>query len=144
MPRNRVTMAGISLRKESARWSMGWAPLAAVAAYALLTVIGVRLSSALGVPFTACAFKMLTGVPCPSCGATRAGLALLQGHVADAFVVNPLVTSLYLAGAVWAALRLGFRRRISINAAKPVRWAAIALLAAAGAANWAYVIAAGR
>jgi hypothetical protein len=38
----------------------------------------------------ACTFRQVTGVPCPSCGATRAGLALAQGDLMAALSFNPL------------------------------------------------------
>jgi hypothetical protein len=39
---------------------------------------------------TLCLFKRLTGVACPSCGATRSMLALLHGDAGYAFHINPL------------------------------------------------------
>jgi hypothetical protein len=39
----------------------------------------------------ACIFRQVTGVPCPSCGATRAGLALAQGDLMIALSYNPLL-----------------------------------------------------
>ena len=36
-----------------------------------------------------CAFKHLTGVPCPLCGGIRACAALAQGDVAVAWLLNP-------------------------------------------------------
>ena len=36
-----------------------------------------------------CAFLRVFGVPCPSCGATRAVLALLTLHVFEAFTLSP-------------------------------------------------------
>ena len=36
-----------------------------------------------------CPFHWLTGLDCPFCGAQRMMLALLQGHVAEAFWCNP-------------------------------------------------------
>ena len=45
-----------------------------------------------------CAFKHLTGVPCPLCGGIRACAALAQGDVAAAWQLNPgLVPVLVLA-----------------------------------------------
>ncbi len=37
-----------------------------------------------------CLFKMLLHVPCPSCGATRAVMAVFRGDVTGAFCLNPL------------------------------------------------------
>ena len=41
--------------------------------------------------FPACMFRTLTGLACPGCGSTRALHQLLHGHVANAFVLNPLL-----------------------------------------------------
>jgi hypothetical protein len=35
-------------------------------------------------------FRGLTGLPCPSCGATRASVLLLTGKVEASFMMNPL------------------------------------------------------
>ena len=37
-----------------------------------------------------CLFKNVTGIPCPSCGATRSVLALIHGNFQRAIAVNPL------------------------------------------------------
>ena len=44
-----------------------------------------------------CPLRTLTGLPCPTCGATRAAEAMLGGHVLDAVLYNPLVTLAALA-----------------------------------------------
>jgi hypothetical protein len=46
-----------------------------------------------------CVFKRITGVPCPTCGATRSVLLLSQGDIGNAFSMNPL-TALGLVAAV--------------------------------------------
>lgn len=38
-----------------------------------------------------CPFAIVTRHPCPGCGLTRAGVALLQGHLDEAFHWHPLV-----------------------------------------------------
>jgi hypothetical protein len=43
-----------------------------------------------------CPFRTLTGIPCPTCGGTRASLALLDGRLIDALRLNPLVTAGWL------------------------------------------------
>lgn len=40
--------------------------------------------------FPVCIFRLLTGFTCPGCGSTRAMHQLLHGHVAAAFMLNPL------------------------------------------------------
>jgi hypothetical protein len=59
-----------------------------------------------------CPLHALTGVPCPTCGSTRAAVALSHGDVAAALAFNPLVTlaavgafAVALAAPVWVALR---------------------------------------
>jgi hypothetical protein len=42
------------------------------------------------VAFTPCLVKHVTGMPCPTCGATRAALAFIQGDVGAAFLLNPI------------------------------------------------------
>ncbi|HET6363493.1 MAG TPA: DUF2752 domain-containing protein [Nitrospirota bacterium] len=39
-----------------------------------------------------CVFKGLTGVPCPTCGATRSVVHLARGELFASFVMNPLVS----------------------------------------------------
>ncbi|MEW6338685.1 MAG: DUF2752 domain-containing protein, partial [Acidobacteriota bacterium] len=48
-----------------------------------------------------CPFRVLTGVPCATCGTTRAAVALLHGDVVAALVANPgaaLAGLAFLAG----------------------------------------------
>lgn len=45
-----------------------------------------------------CFFRSLTGIPCPTCGTTRAATAFLNGDLGGAFVTNPLAA---LAGVVF-------------------------------------------
>ena len=37
-----------------------------------------------------CLFKMVTGIPCPSCGSTRSVINLLKGNWSQGFYINPL------------------------------------------------------
>lgn len=39
---------------------------------------------------TICAFKQVSTIPCPACGTTRSVLAILQGGIAEAVMINPL------------------------------------------------------
>lgn len=39
---------------------------------------------------TLCLFKTITGVPCPSCGSTRATLEIYKGNFYNALIINPL------------------------------------------------------
>ena len=53
-----------------------------------------------------CAFKHLTGVPCPLCGGVRACAALANGDVATAFQVNPGLLPLLFLAALHGGLLL--------------------------------------
>ncbi len=62
---------------------------------ALLVLIAARLLPLLDVA-PSCVFKGLSGIPCPSCGATRSVVFLSHGRVADAFLMNPAVATVVL------------------------------------------------
>ncbi len=54
-----------------------------------------------------CVFRSLTGFPCPTCGTTRAAIAMLHGDLATALAANPLAAAaglLFVAGAPLAAI----------------------------------------
>ena len=90
----------------------------------------------------ACVFRSLTGIPCPSCGTTRAATAFLQGDLMTAFINNPLaalVGLLFVAGAPIAVIWTTAKWSIpSLSNPLPlwVRIGAVCLIAA----NWIYLI----
>jgi hypothetical protein len=93
-----------------------------------------------------CAFHRLTGIPCPTCGTTRAAVAFFHGDVLGAFAANPLAAAaavLFVGGAVlaplWAALN-GPMLEIGHPLPRWVRGAVVAVVAA----GWDYLIAARR
>lgn len=62
-----------------------------------------------------CAFKGLTGMPCPTCGSTRAVVHLSQGKLASALALNPAVTLVMIFAGLFffyslITLVFGFRR----------------------------------
>jgi hypothetical protein len=90
-----------------------------------------------------CNFKRFSGMPCPTCGGTRAAMAVLGGDPLAALMLNPLVA----AGGVFLlfvlVIRVATARTPQIQTSRR-GW----LLIAAGvclvlAANWWYVIASG-
>jgi hypothetical protein len=95
-----------------------------------------------------CVFKAVTGLPCPTCGATRAVVALSHGDWSSALRLNPLVV---LAVAGWTAwlpyglatgARAGRRVRVACSS-RDCTWLRILALAAV-AANWLYLVLGGR
>ncbi len=134
-------MGFIRLNRARRRWpAIGVAPMAALLLWTVLAGVFVLLKPA-GNDVTPCMFRNATGLPCPTCGSTRAALAVADGRLLDAVALNPLVTVAAVLGAAWLVMRVGFARRVDINL--PPRagvgvWVAVAVLLAA---NWIYVIA---
>ena len=58
--------------------------------FALIIMGGVALAASLLLDFSLCLFYHTTGLPCPSCGMTRAFIRLLTGDVGGAFQYHPL------------------------------------------------------
>ena len=90
----------------------------------------------------ACVFRSLTGIPCPSCGTTRAATAFLEGDLMTAFINNPLAALaglLFVVGApiavIWTTANMSVP---SLPNPLPawVRISAVFLIAA----NWLYLI----
>lgn len=113
---------------------------------------GAALACAAAAPFARdlaagappCVFRTLTGVPCATCGGTRALLALARLDVPAALASNPLVAlgvAVFLGGGLVALVRA--LRGQGVPDLPPPRWAGAAA-AFALAANWAFVVFAGR
>lgn len=94
-----------------------------------------------------CLFRRLTGVPCPTCGGTRAALHLLHGAPRSAWAANPLASVLLaFAGlyALAASVSLLLTRRLPVPHATPrVRLWTVGILLALLLLNWGYLIARG-
>lgn len=102
-----------------------------------------------GIATPRCLLHTATGIPCPTCGMTRATWQLLQGEIGRAFLLNPLMTAALLGAALYvcyaAVVVIGRLPRLRLEAltkteANLVRIAAIGLLAA----NWLYLIGRGE
>jgi hypothetical protein len=120
-----------------------WASVAL--ALGVLSAAWVRLVE---FPPVLCPFHVVTGLPCPTCGSTRAVFAFVAGHPFDAIRYNPIVgaglclAGPYLAYAALVSLCRLPRVRVSIgDPARPYfRGAAWALIAA----TWLFLIVDGR
>jgi hypothetical protein len=64
---------------------------AVILPFFLFSFLLARFAAPLFKLLPACTFRQVTGVPCPSCGATRAGLALARGDLLVALSYNPLL-----------------------------------------------------
>lgn len=118
----------------------------------LAVVAAVLLSGALAAGFhwagvPVCAFHRFTGLPCLTCGSTRAVCALLAWRPWEALRLQPLVVVLLsLAGAAGAAETFNLLVRHRVVRLRLTRgewrWAAV-VGAALALLNWAYLMRAG-
>jgi hypothetical protein len=98
-------------------------------------------------PLTFCLFKGFTGLPCPTCGSTRALGHLFALDFTGALRMNPFTTLAAVVVAGWAAADLALLPRgqalgleVSPRLAFAFRVGALVLFVA----NWVYLVAAGR
>lgn len=112
-------------------------------AVALACLALLPFASQLAPGLSACPIKSHTGWPCPSCGSTRAMLALGELDPMTALGLNPMVVFAFLAfvvggvgAAVWALLGRplpGLPARLPV----PVRALVVVMLVL----NWLYLVA---
>lgn len=109
-------------RRESPRISRGLAPV--------LLLFGLGALLVAGLPWP-CPFLAVTGLPCPTCGITRAARLALHGDFGGAFRMHPLFAPILgacvaLAVGEWVSYR---RTRLwgEVLERRPVRWALGAL-----------------
>lgn len=98
-------------------------------------------------PILICVFRATTGIPCLTCGATRALGELATGDLSGALAMNPLATMAAFALVPWGVADLALMTRgraLSLQVAPSGARALRVLAVAAVAANWAYLVAAGR
>ncbi|MFM8625470.1 MAG: DUF2752 domain-containing protein [Actinomycetota bacterium] len=92
--------------------------IAAVLAAALASPVTSRVADHLATQPSLCPLLAVTGVPCPSCGGTRAVLHLAAGDVGAAVALNPGVTLFaVVVGALIAAGIVPWREILGV--AKP-------------------------
>ena len=92
------------MNRAAARYEIT-APVLVVVAGGLI-VIGAQVytwlrAQGLVFPLPVCLLYTTTGIPCPTCGTTRAFLALASGHLGVAFRYQPLIM-----GILWVSTLL--------------------------------------
>jgi hypothetical protein len=120
---------------------------------AVFLACGIVIAAAVGLlhldrlPVAFCAFKAIAGVPCLTCGTTRALARLFALDLPGAVAMNPLAAAVGLLLVPWGLADLVLLPRgralgleVSPGTAPVLRVAALALVAA----NWAYLMVAGR
>ena len=111
---------------------------------AVASAILVRIPEAMLPAPLRCPFLALTGLPCPTCGGTRALAALATGNLSGAFLLNPLLTTAALGISAAAAGSLGRRLtrspalRCSLSRREEI--ALRGAVAAAVSLNWIYLM----
>ena len=94
-----------------------------------------------------CPLRRYTGIPCFTCGSTRAILALVSGDFKTAFLTQPLIVSLVCFAApvivfnVFAAVTQ--KRIILMSLVRKEKIGLAIILFAATLANWLYLLKAG-
>lgn len=133
----------LSLRAKPGGLPLG-AIFLAIGAMGALAVAVLHLDR---VPFFICVFHAATGLPCLTCGATRAMAELVAGDLRAALALNPLATIAALGFVPWGLGDLALMTRgqavaveVAPAGARVVRIAALTLVAV----NWAYLVAVGR
>jgi hypothetical protein len=98
-----------------------------------------------GWPWPGCWFRRLTGLPCPTCGATRSALSLAHGELAAAWGHNPLIFLCYAGTIILDLYCLGVllfqfpRVRLTVLPTHVKRCLGVFVFAAV-ALNWVYLL----
>lgn len=105
-----------------------------LAGYAWLYYAYVSATTGCFASVDACYIKQVSGIPCPSCGTTRAIITLLNGDLVGAVLINPLgilAAMFLLIIPIWIALDLLLQKsslqRCYLKAESVVRRRAVAI-----------------
>ena len=91
-----------------------------------------------------CPLRRYTGIPCFTCGSTRAILALISGDITIAFMTQPLVISLVCILAPIALFSLSTallqKRLFMVSFSRVEKVILLFFLSAATLLNWLYLL----
>ena len=93
-----------------------------------------------------CAVKIMAGLPCLTCGSTRATMLLFDGHILDAISFQPMMMFIYVLVAFWGSISLWAflrRKRVRIKLTDREDFVLKALLVGIPISNWFYLVSAG-
>jgi hypothetical protein len=93
-----------------------------------------------------CSLKALVGLPCMTCGSTRATMRLLYGDLAHAILFQPMMIAIYIGLGLWGGVSFVsflLDKRVSIKLDDTWSIGFKVALAAIPLINWAYLIAIG-
>ena len=93
-----------------------------------------------------CGFKVIMGLPCLTCGSTRATMYLFQGNVLEALHHQPMMMLIYMVLTSWGLVSLwAFFARKSVRLKLTDRQDLLLKIALVGIplSNWTYLVFAG-
>ena len=77
-----------------------------VAGFWLIAYLASKGIINLGILINPCGMKQRYGLPCPTCGMTTAAIAFVQGHILQAFYIQPAGAMLYILSIISGFLAL--------------------------------------
>jgi hypothetical protein len=109
--------------------------------FAVVSLLTLYLSSRIPV---FCVFHRITGFPCPACGSFRCAEQLVEGHIREAWLTQPLIailvcTALVYAAYSWIVVLFKLPRLRVAETTRGQRWLMVFLAVAAILVNWAYI-----
>lgn len=130
------------------RVAQGAAPLGAIfAGVGALSCLAVGMLHLDHLPVSFCVFRSLTGLPCPTCGTTRAFGRLFVLDIPGAIAMNPLAASAALGLFAWGLADLALLTRgrsLALDVSPRVGLGLRVAAVAAVVLNWAYLVHAGH
>lgn len=91
-------------------------------------------------PIEPCLFKLITGIPCPTCGLSRAGWAVLHGDIFKAWLYNPLMCTILGIYGVYLLLRIISGYKLGFSVSGNLRKNMVVAVIGAAFVNWLYLI----